>query len=79
MTPHASLPGLLPPASQLPSLLAATPSAELPQFDISRVFPEISPSGTNEGHTAPEISPNDTSNAPHVPEDDISRAKITVS
>src|SRR5690606_28100304 len=70
MTPSSSLPSWLPSATS--SLLAATPSAELPLFDISRVFPEISKSGTNEGRAAPEISANDTSDTIDVPADVIS-------
>jgi len=56
--PHSLLPASLLPAASRPPF---APAAQMPRFDISRVFPEISPSGTNEGRAAPEISPDDTS------------------
>jgi len=49
-------------------------TTELPPSAISRVFPEISPSGTDEGLAAPEISPTDTTTQFDVPPDDPSRA-----
>src|SRR5690606_35569922 len=58
--PQPPLPASLPPASQRPPSVMDSLSPELSPADTSRVFPEISPSGTNEGRAAPEISPNDT-------------------